>query len=402
MSATIEKLMNSSDPLEQDLAQVLLHWQEQKRKQGLPASLGYEPKDINEHGAVAVISSRVLKQSSGFEQVDKHLSYESLVLKHQTYFLEDIIEAAKQRLKASDHFLKFYERQEIKFFIKLGLKELGGIPLKPGNCDEWIGCKINLPKTLKTHESTETYLQNGVSVFIWVHENDGGSGLTAVVNLDEIILDENRTAVISDIEIFEASLGKVFLLSHIDENEFVKTIHDYRHSRIWPISDTNVSYLFKQIHDKSTEIAETNSIYNGFTDPKNARLNNQAERKTTLREVVLRANQAHFRAALLNSRGCKCAITGTTEPKALEAAHIIPYSLEKDGRDLLVNGLLLRRDIHKLFDDYLLSINPETRAIEVSPEITDSSYRKLNGIIIHDPIGNENLKFHYQNFKAAL
>ena len=402
MSATIEKLMNSSDPLEQDLAQVLLHWQEQKRKQGLPASLGYEPKDINEHGAVAVISSRVLKQSSGFEQVDKQQSYESLVLEHRKYFPVDVVEAAKQRLKNSDHFFKTYEQQEIKFLIKIGPKELGDVTLKPRRREEWIGQRINLPKTSKLHSSTEDYLQNGVSAFIWIHENDGGSGLTAVVTLGEIILDENYTAVIADVEIFEANLGKEFLLAHIDKNEFVQAIHDYRPSRTWPISDINSSYLFKHIQNKSTEIATANSEYNGFTNPINANLNNTTERKTTLREVVLRANQAHFRAALLNSRGCKCAITGTTEPKALEAAHIIPYSLERDGRDLLVNGLLLRLDIHKLFDDYLLSINPETRAIEVSPKITDSSYRKLHGTIIHDPIGNDNLKFHYQNFKAAL
>ena len=48
----------------------------------------------------------------------------------------------------------------------------------------------------------------------------------------------------------------------------------------------------------------------------------------------------------------------------LEAAHIQPFAA--NGSDDVSNGLLLRSDIHVLFDSYLLSINPDTHLIYCS------------------------------------
>ena len=74
------------------------------------------------------------------------------------------------------------------------------------------------------------------------------------------------------------------------------------------------------------------------------------ENETALRQVVLRRYQAAFRKALLRQRPNCCAITGTTEVSVLDAAHIVPYSERFADRDMPKNGILLRSDIHKLFD----------------------------------------------------
>jgi hypothetical protein len=44
------------------------------------------------------------------------------------------------------------------------------------------------------------------------------------------------------------------------------------------------------------------------------------------------------------------------------------------------NGLLLRADIHLLFDRHLLSIQPERRRVSVSPRIRNTAYGALDGV----------------------
>ncbi|MBD1842444.1 HNH endonuclease, partial [Cyanobacteria bacterium FACHB-63] len=49
------------------------------------------------------------------------------------------------------------------------------------------------------------------------------------------------------------------------------------------------------------------------------------------------------------------------------------------------NGPLLRKDIHSLFDRYLLSINPDTYAIETAPDLSSTYYQTLQGGLIRLP-----------------
>jgi len=75
-------------------------------------------------------------------------------------------------------------------------------------------------------------------------------------------------------------------------------------------------------------------------------------------DAALRARegQAEFRCRLLKVFEDKCVVTGCTVKSLLEAAHIEPYSEGQDHR--IGNGLVLRTDIHTLFDKGLLTIAP--------------------------------------------
>jgi hypothetical protein len=64
--------------------------------------------------------------------------------------------------------------------------------------------------------------------------------------------------------------------------------------------------------------------------------------------------QAMFRLALLARYRC-CAITGESTPSALEAAHVIAASA--DGNEIIGNGILLRADIHRLYDSNAFAIS---------------------------------------------
>lgn len=72
-----------------------------------------------------------------------------------------------------------------------------------------------------------------------------------------------------------------------------------------------------------------------------------------------RLGQASFRLRIEDAYQGRCAITGSRIRSALQAAHIRPYA--EGDKHLLPNGLLLRSDIHTLFDHGYLSITPDYR-----------------------------------------
>jgi hypothetical protein len=80
-----------------------------------------------------------------------------------------------------------------------------------------------------------------------------------------------------------------------------------------------------------------------------------------------RVGQQRFREAMLSRYGEACAFTGPQPPGAPEAAHLYLYNenLEHD----LKGGLLLRCDLHALFDRWLITIDPDTWSIRVAPEL---------------------------------
>ena len=72
-----------------------------------------------------------------------------------------------------------------------------------------------------------------------------------------------------------------------------------------------------------------------------------------------RLGQGAFRVAVTDAYGRACAATGEHSLPALEAAHIVPFTL--DGPHTVNNGLLLRSDIHRLFDRGYVTVTPDYR-----------------------------------------
>ena len=103
--------------------------------------------------------------------------------------------------------------------------------------------------------------------------------------------------------------------------------------------------------------------------------------------VEPRLGQGGFRTLVTDRYGRRCAITRERTLPALEAAHILPY--KQGGKHETSNGLLLRRDIHSLFDDGYVTVTPDYR-FEVSRRIKEEyengrDYYKLHGSAIHLP-----------------
>ncbi len=121
--------------------------------------------------------------------------------------------------------------------------------------------------------------------------------------------------------------------------------------------------------------------------------------------VAPRLGQGTFRIAVTEAYQRACAVTGEHSLPALDAAHIKPYA--KSGEHRVSNGLLLRSDIHRLFDAGYVTITPELR-FEVSSRLKDDyengrSYYPLHGRVIRIPQSDtekpstEYLRWHCDN-----
>jgi HNH endonuclease len=124
-----------------------------------------------------------------------------------------------------------------------------------------------------------------------------------------------------------------------------------------------------------------------------------------------RLGQQSFKAVVLDSYHRRCAISGTHIPPVLQAAHIRPVT--RGGEHRLDNGLLLRSDIHTLFDRGYLGVDPQHRLL-VSPRLRadfsngDQFYAKAGQVIDlperrTDRPGREFLEWHLDEvyLKAA-
>lgn len=101
------------------------------------------------------------------------------------------------------------------------------------------------------------------------------------------------------------------------------------------------------------------------------------ERERIARHIRARRGQAAFREALRTRFNDTCLVTRCSLPDLLEAAHIAPYRGVKDHHPS--NGLLLRADIHTLFDLELLGIEPATLKVHLHPKVKGMGYEEWAG-----------------------
>jgi len=104
-----------------------------------------------------------------------------------------------------------------------------------------------------------------------------------------------------------------------------------------------------------------------------------------------RLGQGGFRVAVIDAYDRACAVTGERSLPALEAAHIRPYA--DDGSHDVRNGLLLRSDVHRLYDRGYVTVTPDHR-FRVSPRLradyaNGKTYYALDGRRIATPKRSE-------------
>lgn len=137
-----------------------------------------------------------------------------------------------------------------------------------------------------------------------------------------------------------------------------KIINAY--SKDYPDLKRSLESLFKRRIGPAPDEAEA-SAESKYQAPDGDR------REIAWQQIKKRRGQPQFREALLRRFERHCAITGCGLVDVLEAAHIDPY--RGDGNNHPGNGLLLRADIHTLFDLDLLGIEPNSLQVELHQDI---------------------------------
>lgn len=119
-----------------------------------------------------------------------------------------------------------------------------------------------------------------------------------------------------------------------------------------------------------------------------------------------RLGQGAFRVIVTDAYHRRCAITGEKTLPVLDAAHIKPYTME--GPHLACNGILLRKDLHTLYDRGYITITDDQH-IEVSKRIKEDygngkEYYALHGHTlavvpdnIRDKPSMEFIRWHNEN-----
>lgn len=144
------------------------------------------------------------------------------------------------------------------------------------------------------------------------------------------------------------------------------------------VSSISVVSNFQHLQEAQAQLDQE-----GFFTPASAA---EAQERTTV-SIARRQGQSKFRQVLLEAYGYRCAITGCDAKEALEAAHIVPYSEQVNNHPS--NGLLLRADLHTLFDLRLIAIDPQTMVVRLPPLIQDSVYGEFDGQLLRLPSKQE-------------
>lgn len=121
--------------------------------------------------------------------------------------------------------------------------------------------------------------------------------------------------------------------------------------------------------------------------------------------ILPRLGQGSFRIATLQAYGRACAVTGEHSLPALEAAHIRSFST--GGPHEVSNGILMRADLHRLFDRGYITVTPGLQ-LRVSRRLRQEfdngrSYYPFDGQFVRPPANveeqpnPEHLEWHVKN-----
>jgi len=192
----------------------------------------------------------------------------------------------------------------------------------------------------------------------------------------------------------------------------VKALDNFyiKRNKYYSIQAANIDFLETRLREvevhnaEYTEISKVQKIVDVTVIPDYIHKNID-ERHFKLRELKLRAGQLKFKNDLIDIYGPVCMISEIFIPVTIQASHIIPYRGKRDNNPR--NGLLLRADLHLLYDSDLIGINPITFEIKLHPEIRKSYYEQYEGKVLKTRRedfhpSNEALAFRWKKFQLKI
>ena len=182
--------------------------------------------------------------------------------------------------------------------------------------------------------------------------------------------------------------------SAVDIYYWVKTALNTFGDILLTCAPTNADIEFSNYRNEIEKYSTEDEVY---------KLDKSDTRERHLRSIALRVGQGKFRNSLIAAYSGQCAFSKTSQRDVSQAAHIYPYK-GKSGNNV-ANGILLRSDLHLLFDLHMISVNPKNFTICVSDRVEEEVYKSLEGkkIVVPErqnqrPSG-ESLAWHYDQYQ---
>ncbi|WP_108515629.1 HNH endonuclease [Bradyrhizobium algeriense] len=214
----------------------------------------------------------------------------------------------------------------------------------------------------------------GDRVFVWIFENSGGHGLEwygRVRALDR--RDPSKFVIrIEDLQKATSKFGaaeidKLYSSKNLAQQSLFEKLKTYSPAGIRRVDQTEA--------DELLALFSLDALQSDGQD--------EVARLIRLGKIASRPNQSTFSASIRRTYENTCAITGSTTTEVLEAAHIKVGKGVDDNS--LENGILLRADIHALFDAGLIALTLDGKRLELSMELEDSAYQFLRKTNVFQP-----------------
>jgi putative restriction endonuclease len=187
--------------------------------------------------------------------------------------------------------------------------------------------------------------------------------------------DEFRTMILnyrSDKNNHNPTIGCIVLTNPIffDQKDWIETPSDWGKSIVQGKSYDTENTIGKYIWNKVEILLEKYLVLDSIDEGKSQLILEEPSSPLYGTSILtkVRLGQGAFRILVTDAYSRRCSITGEKTLPVLEAAHIKPYA--ESGPHFISNGLLLRSDMHKLFDGGYLTITNDLK-IEISNRIKE-------------------------------
>lgn len=169
-----------------------------------------------------------------------------------------------------------------------------------------------------------------------------------------------------------SNLGQVSIDTHDIGCIVLKNCEFWDTDKFLEVENYNISFersiVTLKYFDQLDPFTETRGQASSFVPLNQPRIPDQAMRN-------IRNGQGGFKGKMLRAYNNKCCISGETIPELLEAAHIQKYINSNSHH--VQNGLILRVDLHKLYDNGLLFIDSDF-VVHLSSVVEAEFYQQYN------------------------
>lgn len=371
---------------------------------------------------------RTDKEPDGDGWTDEDGSGANHNLKHYPQFAgKPITRLALTNVRDAEDVLSRLTRGEVRslagrskdgFLLKInGLLHAPHGICRPVSAADWEGGTVTMPfeggKVSSRYDmSAGPDIAPGDAVYIWTHEDKAfghGRGLTARATAGTVAISDGMLQVeLRDVRLLPNPFGFKTLGAAHDGGRLLAAMDDHRHLRCWYMAEEDRSDIDKQIETYGSAMAAAKAAAEAaYLTPLERAINEHAdeieraeeERKTAV--VKARPGQQRFREEAMRRHRSRCVVTGSSVKEVLDAAHVIPHTGAAEF-EVPENSLLLRRDIHALFDACLIAIHPKTGEIVCAPSLAGSSYKSLAGRVVDHKLAPKALDYQYQRFRSEI